>query len=388
MANARLVVRFGGRLLEAPAFFPGLEERTAGQLQVAVLLMAAGFTDKAGTAVPDSDALARLPAGCVPEGSCELRLWCQMAPLAPEAPLPSAARGKSLILDLKRRGKAQCQSRALGGEPCSHCLQLASLHELTERWLLQRKAAAFAASAAAKAADLPLVVHIRAGRFGEVLGQGGSRSSTSNKSNSPTISIILAGNASPSKTAIKGEHIGQEGPVSGSAGAAIAAFALRTEASRRWLRCAACRFSLHCQEHLEALQEELLPAAVPAGTCRLQLWDGLVRLSAEEALKPLADAYRPRSLLLIAKADPLSPPCPGPASCARCAQVADLEPGVAAMRRRRHFWKNKRPAFALRVLATNCSSSEVCGTCTEAPMLTFLRRDCPEEAFRLIVSLL
>ncbi|CAE7484676.1 hypothetical protein AK812_SmicGene10745 [Symbiodinium microadriaticum] len=71
--------------------------------------------------------------------------------------------------------------------------------------------------------------------------------------------------------------------------------------------------------------------------------------------------------------------CESSLACQRCASLADAEPVSAALRRRRHFWRCKRPAFLLRF-----------GQTVEqlAPLVAFFRRSCPETTFHLIVTFL
>merc|ERR1719161_1333195 len=119
------------------------------------------------------------------------------------------------------------------------------------------------------------------------------------------------------------------------------------------------------------LQEHLLPAAVPRGTCRLQLWDELVPLEANESLRNLAQQKMPHRLILTARIQTSKPECGFP-DCKRCAEIADAVPAIAALRRRRHFWCNKRPAFMLRHL----EAEKVCS------FAVFFHRTCPDEPFR------
>ncbi|CAJ1352306.1 unnamed protein product [Effrenium voratum] len=315
-------VRHAGRVFQVPV---DQEELTAGELQVSVLLQAAGLR------LTDSD--AQIPPG-LPEGSCELRLWCQMMPLDWSEVVPCSAEAR--IMDLRLRNGRPCRSSS----SCHRCEQLASMHPLTARWQrLQKETDAAAALAALKAADAPFVVNIRSARR--------------------IASIVLEG-CRPATTA-----------------AAVVAFCLRQCAAQRWPQCSSCRRLNNCDLHQEKLREQLLPAAIPDGTCAWQLWDGLARLDAEEDLRSFQGPRSGRVLVLVAKVDPKSPPCSG-LECQRCAVLADAQPETAALRRRRHFWRLKRGAFLLRF-----------GQCTEPTgLVMFLQRICPEVAFHLIVSYL
>mmetsp|Transcript_4097 Transcript_4097/g.7480 ORF Transcript_4097/g.7480 Transcript_4097/m.7480 type:complete len:339 (-) Transcript_4097:45-1061(-) len=335
----QLAVRYGGQVLQVPC--QGHE--TAGELQVAILIHAAGLTDRLGNpCLPDAEAAQQLPVGGgLPEGSCEFRLWCQMVPLPWGHAMAWPSPGQARIFDLRRSKAApRCQSSSAAG--CLRCEKLASGHALTSRWLRFRKEAAEAAAlAAAQASKAPLVVHIR-----------------SDKRIAP---LVLFGNDS--------------GEV--PAAAAIAAFALRQAASVRWPQCPFCRRLRSCAEHLEKLREELLPAAVPAKTCCLQLWVGFKQLQLDEDLAAFRDPERGR-VDVVAKVDPKSPNCQG-AECPRCALLADAEPVSAALRRRRHFWRRKRAAFLLRFGETQGKMP---------PLVVFLQRTCPETTFHLIVTFL
>lgn len=304
----------------------------------------------------DAEALSRLPLSAVPPGSCELRLWWQLAALKASQALPHwpPPRGDRLVLDLKpRRSAPQCPARVFSRSivethcrfqgSCETCAGLARLHRLTERWQNLHKAALALHQTSRPERDSFTVL---------------VRSCLSGERALPTVSIVMDSSC--------------------SAASAIAAFALRAEASRRWPRCAACRAARHCGTHLSQLAEQLLPAAVPQDTCRLQLWDGLVRFEADTSLEHLAKAQAPRCLIVVAKLDPKAPPCLGPDACTRCAQAADQSKCAAAWRRRRHFWRRKRSVFALRLLR----AEPIC------PLVTFLRGRCPEEAFRIIVMFL
>ncbi|CAJ1398180.1 unnamed protein product [Effrenium voratum] len=329
-------VRHAGRVFQVPV---DQEELTAGELQVSVLLQAAGLRRQriegspsdCGCRLTDSD--AQIPPG-LPEGSCELRLWCQMMPLDWSEVVPCSAEAR--IMDLRLRNGRPCRSSS----SCHRCEQLASMHPLTARWQrLQKETDAAAALAALKAADAPFVVNIRSARR--------------------IASIVLEG-CRPATTA-----------------AAVVAFCLRQCAAQRWPQCSSCRRLNNCDLHQEKLREQLLPAAIPDGTCAWQLWDGLARLDAEEDLRSFQGPRSGRVLVLVAKVDPKSPPCSG-LECQRCAVLADAQPETAALRRRRHFWRLKRGAFLLRF-----------GQCTEPTgLVMFLQRICPEVAFHLIVSYL
>ncbi|CAK9032310.1 unnamed protein product [Durusdinium trenchii] len=111
-------------------------------------------------------------------------------------------------------------------------------------------------------------------------------------------------------------------------GAVLSSFSFRLCASQQWPRCAACRRRLqHCAKHLEQLQEILLPAVIPAGTCSLQLWQGLAQVCFDEDLNDLETFS---SAACVAKVDPKCPPClPG---CPRCAAVAEADPNLASVR--------------------------------------------------------
>jgi len=247
--------------------------------------------------------------------------------------------GQARVFDLRRnKASRRCQGFSTG----LRCSKLASAHELTSRWFQMRKEAAeTAAQAATKASDTSLLVHVRAAKR--------------------IAPILLFANEAG------------EVPVA----AAITAFALREAAARIWPQCALCQRLQSCSVHLPQLREELLPAALPPLTCRLQLWAGFERLRSDEDLRNYRDPLRGR-VDLVAKADPKSLHCQG-TECQRCASLADAEPVSAALRRRRHFWRCKRPAFLLRF-----------GQTVEqlAPLVAFFRRSCPETTFHLIVTFL
>eukprot|EP00434_Breviolum_minutum_P013262 symbB.v1.2.011682.t1/scaffold792.1/size162212/6 len=130
MYGGSLLVRHAGQVFQAPP--PADDNRnelTAGELQVSVLLLAAGLIDRSGRPmVPDVLAVRQFPDG-VPEASCEFRLWCQMMPLEWSEVIPCMQQVQTL--DLRRRKNG---SRCQGGL-CARCQHLASMHEVTVRWL-------------------------------------------------------------------------------------------------------------------------------------------------------------------------------------------------------------------------------------------------------------
>lgn len=323
--HGQLVVRHAGQLFQAPEDFAS-SELTAGELQVSVLLFAAGLTDRSGhPTVPDLLALKQLPAA-LPEASCEFRLWCQMMPLEWSDTVP--CRQQAQVLDLRRRKSgSRCQTKF-----CTRCQQLASMHKVTLRWLRLRKEAA-EQEAAMKAATMPLVVNIRY-----------------EKRIAP---IVLPRDRDEQKVSV---------------GAALVSFSFRLCAAQRWQRCAACRRLQCCETHFKELQEILYPAVVPPGTCTLQLWQGLSQLDAEEDLEGILQCRTVTAL--VAKVNPKSPQCAG-MECQRCKLLADADPSTAAFRRRRHFWRWKRGAFLLRFGKSSGTS----------PLVEFLRT-CPEQIGR------
>lgn len=289
---------------------------------MSVLLLAAGIIDRSGQPL--------LPELTLPEGSCEFRLWCQMMPLHWSDPIPCVQQAS---LDLRRRKAGKlCQ-----GSSCPRCEELARLHPQSSRWLqLVEEAKAQASFAALKAKDSPVVVNIRYGKR--------------------IAPIVL-----PREPKV-------------SVAAVLSSFSFRLCASQQWPRCAACRRLQHCAKHLEQLQEILLPAVIPAGTCSLQLWQGLAQVCFDEDLNDLETFS---SAACVAKVDPKCPPClPG---CPRCAAVAEADPNLASVRARRHFWRCKRGAFLLRCGLT---------TGTDGGLASFLQRACPELVFQLMVSFL
>eukprot|EP00439_Symbiodinium_sp_Y106_P029982 s3208_g3.t1 len=177
-----------------------------------------------------------------------------------------------------------------------------------------QEAAETAAQAATKASDTSLLVHVRAAKR--------------------IAPILLFANEAG------------EVPVA----AAIAAFALREAAARIWPQCALCQRLQSCSVHLPQLREELLPAAVPPLTCRLQLWAGFERLRSDEDLRNYRDPLRGR-VDLVAKADPKSLHCQG-TETSRAAMKSSLVflallPLVAGSRFKRSSSLRVKPAGPL-----------------------------------------
>lgn len=341
--RSAIVVRLGGRRIEAPGISA---QSTCGEVHLAVLLHVAGLIDTFGSQIaPDAEALVRLPWSGVPEAACEFRLCKQFAHLRPEGPLPP---GQPLVLDLRQRsgsGAARCGSRRADGD-CKRCADLASLHALTARWRSMKEAAKLREELALSTQNAqPLVVNIRF---------SGTRAAAA---------TLALGGAEDARTVA----------------AALAAFSLRLEAGLRFgPTCGRCRSHAHCEVHVQELRHELLPLGLPRCTCRLQLWDGLVRV--EPIAAPLAQfaSLRGGPLRLVAKEGSGGPACDG-RCCLRCAEIAEADPDTCALRRRRHFWGRKRQAFLIRRRAAGerCSALGV-----------FLADVCPPDVFRAVVMFL